>query len=85
MPLSTHDELLLRDLRLQPLPMLFSYAAVGAAALVGGFLTDGAASRVLCAGGGFLIALGGEKLVTRRIRRAAHALVAERPALGATT
>ena len=41
-----HDELLLRDLKLQPL-------------------------WLLCIRGGFLVALGAEKRVTRRIRSAA--------------
>ena len=73
--LNRHDEALLRDLRLQPIWLLGLYIAVGILAAVTGFLTDGTSSRLLCLGGGFLIALGAEKLVSRRIRNAALRLV----------
>jgi hypothetical protein len=72
--LSRHDELLLRDLRLQPLWLLWGYVALGVAAAAAGFAAVGVnPGTLLCAGGGFLLALGAEKLVTRRIRRAAAA------------
>lgn len=74
--LNKHDELLLRDLKLQPLWLLWFYCLVGAIAAVSGLaLENGMLSKVACLGGGFLIALGAEKLVTRRIRTAALALV----------
>ena len=74
--LSKHDELLLRDLRLQPLWMLWAYVAVGVAAGALGLAETGLTlGAVLCVGGGFLVALGAEKLVTRRIRRAAASVV----------
>jgi len=38
-------------------------------------LDNGILSKIACLGDGFLIALGAEKLVTRRIRTAALALV----------
>lgn len=83
--ISRHDELLLRDLRLQPLWLLWLYVAVGVAAAAAGVLYTGvSAGTALCVGGGFLIALGAEKLVTRRIRRAAASVVRAAPAPDAT-
>ena len=74
--LNKHDELLLRDLKLQPLWLLWFYCLVRAIAAVSGLaLENGMLSKVACLGGWFLIALGAEKLVTRRIRTAALALV----------
>lgn len=74
--LSRHDELLLKDLRLQPLWLLWLYVLVGVAAIGVGVAAVGARlETALCVGGGFLVALGAEKLVTRRIRRAAAAVV----------
>lgn len=71
--LSTHDALLLKDLRMQPLWLLWAYIAVGtAAAGVALWLQGLAPTAWLGVGGGFLLALGAEKLVTRRIRRAAQ-------------
>ena len=73
--MNKHDELLLRDLKLQPLWLLWGYVALGVAAAIAGFTTDhNPLSKVLCVGAGFLIALGAEKLVTRRIRNAALAI-----------
>lgn len=75
--LSRHDELLLRDLKLQPVWLLWSYVAIGiAASTLGLFLLDWSMEGIVCVGGGFLLALGAEKLVTRRIRSAAGQLVA---------
>lgn len=76
--LSAHDEALLKDLRLQPVALLIAYVALGVAALAAGLLVEHELSPWLCAGGGFLIALGAEKLVSRRIRQAASALLRER-------
>ncbi len=73
--LTTHDRALLRDLKLQPLWLLFGYIAVGVTALGVGLVLDDSTARWLCAGGGFLIALGAEKLVSRRIRNAARQLI----------
>jgi hypothetical protein len=73
--LNSHDRALLRDLTLQPLWLLFGYIAVGVSALAVGLVSDDATARWLCAGGGFLIALGAEKLVSRRIRHAARQLM----------
>lgn len=74
--LNNHDELLLRDLKLQPPWLLWLYCLLGITAAFSGLaLENGMLSKVACLGGGFLIALGAEKLVTRRIRTAALALV----------
>ncbi len=70
--LSKHDELLLKDLKLQPIWLLSLYVALGvAAAATGLFMLNWSAEAFVCTGGGFLVALGAEKLVTRRIRAAA--------------
>jgi hypothetical protein len=76
--INRHDELLLKDLKLQPIALCVGYVVIGAAAGLIGLLTDGPAAKWLCLGGGFLVALGAEKLVSRRIRYAALALVRER-------
>lgn len=73
--ISRHDELLLRDLKLQPVGLCIGYVVLGVAAAGIGLLTEGFLAKVLCLGGGFLIALGAEKLVSRRIRSAALGLV----------
>jgi hypothetical protein len=74
--LQKHDELLLRDLKLQPLWLLWFYCLVGGISTVAGLSLDhGILSKIACLGGGFLLALGAEKLVTRRIRTAALNLV----------
>jgi hypothetical protein len=74
--LNKHDELLLRDLKLQPLWLLWSYVILGVLAAVVGFVLDrGNLSKIACFGGGFLISLGAEKLVTRRIRNAARSVI----------
>lgn len=77
--LSRHDELLLKDLKLQPAWLLWLYVAIGlVAAILGLVLLGWRAEAIVCVGGGFLVALGAEKLVTRRIRVAAGQVVAER-------
>jgi hypothetical protein len=78
--LNQHDELLLRDLKLQPLWLLWLYIVLGVVAAISGFvLAEGNLSKAACFGGGFLISLGAEKLVTRRIRNAALSLVNRNP------
>jgi hypothetical protein len=82
--LSKHDELLLKDLKLQPLWLLWLYVVIGVIAAGIGLIGSGAnLQAILCVGGGFLVALGAEKLVTRRIRRAAASVVNESPASSA--
>ena len=73
--LNAHDRALLRDLNLQPVWLLILYILLGIAALAAGLLLEHPLVRWLCAGGGFLIALGAEKLVSRRIRQAARQLL----------
>lgn len=74
--LNKHDELLLSDLKLQPLWLLWLYIVLGVVAGISGFVVgNGNLSKAACFGGGFLVALGAEKLVTRRIRNAALSLV----------
>lgn len=75
--LNSHDRALLRDLKLQPLWLLWLYVALGLAALGVGLVQEDRSARWLCAGGGFLLALGAEKLVSRRIRSAALVLIAD--------
>ncbi len=70
--LSKHDELLLRDLKLQPIWLLWLYLLIGFIAAAIGLQQVGVGlETMLCVGGGFLVALGTEKLVSRRIRNAA--------------
>jgi hypothetical protein len=74
--LNKHDRLLLRDLKLQPLWLLWLYIILGVLAAVIGFIIErGLLSKIACFGGGFLICLGAEKLVTRRIRTVALSLL----------
>lgn len=74
--LNKHDELLLKDLKLQPLWLLWIYVVLGVVAAISGFVFEnGNLSKSVCLGGGFLIALGSEKLVTRKIRNAALSLI----------
>ena len=74
--INKHDKLLLRDLKLQPLWLLWFYIILGVlAAVIGFFLEQGILSKMACFGGGFLICLGAEKLVTRRIRTVALSLL----------
>lgn len=75
--LSAHDRALLKDLRLQPIGLLIGYIVLGLVSLGAGLLLEHSLAPWLCAGGGFLIALGAEKLVSRRIRQAATALLRE--------
>lgn len=70
--LDKHDQLLLRDLKLQPLWLLWLYVALGLSSIAISLLRSGITLEALLGvGGGFLVALGAEKLVTRRIRSAA--------------
>lgn len=74
--LDKHDRLLLKDLKLQSLWLLWFYIILGVLAAVIGFILDqGILSKIACFGGGFLICLGAEKLVTRRIRTVALSLI----------
>ena len=76
--LSKHDELLLKDLKLQQVWLLVLYLTLGLLATALGLSRVGvSAESLLWVGGGFLIALGAEKLVTRRIRSAATSAVTE--------
>ena len=66
--LSKHDELLLKDLKPQPVWLLWLYIAIGIiASALGLVMLNWRAEAIACVGGEFLIALGAEKLVTRRI------------------
>jgi hypothetical protein len=70
--LSKHDQLLLKDLRLQPVWLLWVYLLLGVIASATGLsMLHWSIEAIACVGGGFLMALGAEKLVTRRIRSAA--------------
>jgi H+/Cl- antiporter ClcA len=74
--INKHDRLLLKDLKLQPLWLLWFYIILGVlAGAIGFILEEGILSKIACFGGGFLICLGAEKLVTRRIRRVALSLL----------
>jgi hypothetical protein len=74
--LNKHDRLLLKDLKLQPLWLLWFYIILGVLAAVIGFIFEqGILSKIACFGGGFLICLGAEKLVTRKIRTVALSLI----------
>ena len=74
--INKHDRLLLKDLKLQPLWLLWFYIILGVlAGAIGFILEEGILSKIACFGGGFLICLGAEKLVTRRIRTVALSLL----------
>lgn len=75
--LSKHDELLLKDLKLQPIWLLWLYVMLGVAASTTGLvMLNWSSQAIACVGGGFLVALGAEKLVTRRVRSVAVRAVA---------
>jgi|GEM_PF-3127675 len=77
--LNKHDELLLKDLTRQPVWLLCLYVILGILAAIAGFLsTQAELAKISCLGGGFLIALGAEKLVTYRIRKVALKLIRQR-------
>jgi len=69
--MNTHDELLIQDLKRQRPWVIALYLLTGIISLVIGFGFESAQSKLLCAGGGFLTALGIEKLVSRKIRNIA--------------
>ena len=70
--LSKNDQLLLKDLRLQPVWLLWFYLLLGVvSSAVGLAMLNWSTDAIVCVGGGFLVALGAEKLVARRIRSAA--------------
>ncbi len=75
MTLNKHDELLLKDLKFQPIWLMIFYILLGLTSFIIGLNIEDALSKWLCGGGGFLIALGSEKLVSRRIRFAAQQLI----------
>ncbi len=75
MSLNQHDELLLKDLKLQPVWLMILYVILGLVFFTVGMSIDDHLSKWLCGGGGFLVALGSEKLVSRRIRYAAMKLL----------
>lgn len=76
--LSKHDQLLLKDLRLQPVWLLWLYVLLGVvSSAVGLAMLNWSTEAIVCVGGGFLVALGAEKLVTRRIRSAASQAVSQ--------
>lgn len=70
-----HDELLLKDLRFQPIWLMIAYVVIALISFSVGLGIEYSISKWLCGGGGFLIALGAEKLVSRRIRFAAKRLL----------
>jgi len=76
--MNKHDELLLNDLNRQRPWILGAYVATGLLSLGVGFGFDFPQSKILCAGGGFLTALGVEKLLTRKIRKLAQEMWKER-------
>lgn len=77
--ISKHDQLLLSDLTWQPTWLLVTYIMLGIVAVAVGMIGNITLQSVLCAGGGFLIALGAEKLVSKRIRRIAKQLHGKHP------
>ena len=77
--LSKHDELLLKDIQLQPRWLIVLYVALGVAASTAGLaMLDWGLEAICCVGGGFLVALGAEKVVTRCIRDAAVHTIASK-------
>lgn len=77
--LNKRDELLLKDLKHQPLWLLCLYVGLGILATTAGFLsTQAQLAKISCLGGGFLMALGAEKLVTNRIRKVALKLIRQK-------
>lgn len=67
--MNKHDELLLKDLKLQPKSIIYIYLLVGIiASAVGLYMSNFSLISFLVLLGGSLIALGIEKLVSRRLR-----------------
>ena len=77
--MNKHDELLLKDLKFQPTWLLILYVVLGLVSFLVGLSSEHSVAKWLCGGGGFLIALGAEKLVTRRIRKSALNLIQQIP------
>ena len=69
--MNTHDELLIQDLKRQKPWVIAMYIITGILSIGIGFGFESPQSKLLCAGGGFLTALGIEKMVSRKIRRIA--------------
>lgn len=67
--MNKHDELLLKDLKLQPKIIIYFYLFIGIiASIVGLYMSDFSLISILTLLGGALIALGIEKLVSLRLR-----------------
>jgi len=67
--MNKHDELLLKDLKLQPKIIIYFYLLIGIiASIVGLYISDFSLTSILTLLGGALIALGAEKLVSLRLR-----------------
>lgn len=67
--MNKHDKLLLKDLKLQPKSIVYIYLTIGIiASAVGLYLSNFSLTSILTLLGGSLIALGIEKLVSRRLR-----------------
>lgn len=67
--MNKHDELLLKDLKLQPRIVIYFYLLIGIiASIVGLYISDFSLTSILTLLGGALIALGVEKLVSLRLR-----------------
>ncbi len=79
MSLNKHDELLLKDLRFQPLWLVIGYALIGISCFAVGLYLEHAVSKWICGVSGFLVGMSMEKLVSRRIRLAAQKLVLKKP------
>ncbi len=67
--MNKHDELLLKDLKLQPKIIIYFYLFIGIiASIVGLYMSDFSLISILTLLGGALIALGIEKLVSLKLR-----------------
>ncbi len=78
MSLNKHDELLLKDLKFQPLWLVVSYVMIGLTCFAVGIYLNHWIAKWICGVSGLLIGMGAEKLVTRRIRQSARKLMEER-------
>ena len=67
--MNKHDELFLKDLKLQPKIILYFYLLIGIiASIVGLYMSNFSLTSILTLLSGALIALGIEKLVSLRLR-----------------